>query len=98
METTARVRADSDDDLKALRAVLAGWHFDEPVTAAVVVDEANPALRAALAELCGCPPDKLDTRKVGNTFKLYVERVADGRCFVKDGEHRRAALWTVRSV
>ncbi len=104
LQTTKRVRAEADTDLEAIRIALGIWKrvFEGPVTAAAVVQRAkehDPELLAALAELCDCPTEKLDSRRLGYALRKYRDRVVDGSRFTKpECDDDKVGLWTVEDL
>jgi len=103
VETVERIRAEADTDLDALRGALAEWKevFGGPVTAAEAVEAArdNTELRGSLAELCRCPSDKLDSRRLGYALRQHVGRMLDGHCFMRSGVNRtKTGRWTVGTI
>jgi len=104
MDTTKRLRAEADTDLDGLRSALRTWRqaFHDPVTAGHAIERARAGdkeLLSALAILCDCSTDKLDSRSLGYTLRRYRDRPVGGLKFVRpESDSDNTGLWTVEVV
>jgi hypothetical protein len=99
LEGRARVRAEADVELEALRVALDLWSetFPEAVTAAGAVEKAKnwPELQTALAELAGGDATKLSGTRLGYALRRVIGRIVGTKSFEKTDKTTKGATWWI---
>jgi hypothetical protein len=102
LEGQERLRESGDIELDALRSALALWYerFGEnAITLAEVLEGLSgdhDPLRAALCELAGREPGKLNATQLGCALRGYMRRIASGLRFAQHAQKTRGvARWRV---